>query len=75
MNLMQNAVVHGRTGLEVVTWAEARFILLSVKDRGPGLPQTSLSTSRQPFRRVAQSHQKGAGLGLAIAESHRTSAR
>ncbi len=68
MNLMQNAVIYGRSGLAVRTWIEAGFAVVSVEDRGPGIPEESLSQMKQPFRRGSHADVKGSGLGLAIAE-------
>jgi two-component system sensor histidine kinase CpxA len=42
--------------------------LLRVRDYGPGVPESMLSEIFLPFRRVANAHSEGAGLGLAIAE-------
>ncbi|WP_246793078.1 ATP-binding protein [Burkholderia perseverans] len=69
MNLMHNAVVHGRVGLEVRSWVEADCVALSVEDAGPGVPPGQLALLKRPFRRGEQ-HDKpaGTGLGLAIAE-------
>lgn len=69
MNLMHNAVIHGRTGLAVRTWTEPGYVALSVEDEGPGVPESQLPLLKQPFRRVSsQGRSGGTGLGLAIAE-------
>jgi two-component system osmolarity sensor histidine kinase EnvZ len=69
MNLMQNAVLHGHVGLSVRTGAEPGFALLTVEDKGPGVPDALFPLIRQPFRRGTQAGSKGGtGLGLAIAE-------
>ncbi|WP_322028148.1 ATP-binding protein [Burkholderia sp. BCC1977] len=69
MNLMQNAVGHGRFGLGVVTGVADGVVTIEVKDHGPGVPDPVLPLMKQPFRRGTQSEQwGGTGLGLAIAE-------
>lgn len=69
MNLMQNAVNYGRTGLSVETRHEGRWIVVSVEDRGPGVPEATLLLIKQPFRRGSNAKDKrGTGLGLAITE-------
>jgi two-component system osmolarity sensor histidine kinase EnvZ len=67
MNLMQNAVQYGGTGLAVRTWSEDGVVCVGVEDRGPGVPAELLDTIRLPFRRGTQAG-SGTGLGLAIAE-------
>jgi len=70
MNLMQNAVVYGQTGLAVRTWADARAIYIAVGDRGKGLSAEELERLKAPFQRGRNAHGKagGTGLGLAIVE-------
>lgn len=69
MNLMHNAVTHGRTGLALRTWTEPGYVALAVEDEGPGVPEVQLPLLKQPFRRVGQADKpSGTGLGLAIAE-------
>ncbi|WP_423393995.1 ATP-binding protein [Burkholderia sp. LMG 21824] len=70
MNLMQNAVVYGRTGLGVRTWAERGIAYAVVSDRGSGIGAAELERLKAPFSRGsnARSHAGGTGLGLAIVE-------
>ncbi|CAD6541752.1 ATP-binding protein [Paraburkholderia sabiae] len=70
MNLMQNAVVYGQTGLSVRTWADANAIVVAVGDRGKGLSAEELERLKAPFQRGKNAHGKtgGTGLGLAIVE-------
>lgn len=69
MNMMHNAVIHGRIGLAVRTWTEPRYVVLSVEDEGPGVPEAQLPLVKQPFRRIpSPGREGGTGLGLAIAE-------
>ncbi|MCA8302602.1 HAMP domain-containing protein [Burkholderia seminalis] len=70
MNLMQNAVVYGRTGLGVRTWTEHGIAYAVVSDRGNGVGATELERLKAPFSRGANArgHAGGTGLGLAIVE-------
>ncbi|KJK20858.1 histidine kinase [Burkholderiaceae bacterium 16] len=70
MNLMQNAVVYGRTGLFIHTWAEGNTAYVAVCDRGSGLGAEELEQLKAPFSRGrnARGHSGGTGLGLAIVE-------
>jgi two-component system osmolarity sensor histidine kinase EnvZ len=70
MNLMQNAVVYGRTGLAVRTWTEAEVAHAAIGDRGKGIAAEELEQLKAPFSRGrnARGHSGGTGLGLAIVE-------
>jgi two-component system osmolarity sensor histidine kinase EnvZ len=72
MNLMQNAVVYGRTGLSVRTWTEDshRTVFVEIADRGKGVNEDELDSLKAPFKRGRSNsaHPGGTGLGLAIAE-------
>ena len=69
-NLIDNALKHGSPDATVCTWQAGREILLSVLDRGPGIPAEAAAAAVQPFTRLdaARSDGSGAGLGLAIVE-------
>ncbi|MGO4330235.1 ATP-binding protein [Cupriavidus sp. 2TAF22] len=70
MNLMQNAVVYGRAGFAVRTWAEGDTAYVAVCDRGNGIGAEELEQLKAPFSRGrnARGHSGGTGLGLAIVE-------
>ncbi|MFP3569735.1 ATP-binding protein [Paraburkholderia sp. SIMBA_030] len=70
MNLMQNAIVYGQTGLCVRTWIEGGAACIAVCDRGSGIATEELEKLKAPFSRGtnARSHSGGTGLGLAIVE-------
>ncbi|HZZ06445.1 ATP-binding protein [Paraburkholderia sp.] len=70
MNLMQNAIVYGGTGLAVRSWATSEAVYVSVGDRGKGLSAAELEQLKAPFQRGrnARTHSGGTGLGLAIVE-------
>jgi signal transduction histidine kinase len=79
-NLIENARQHAADSTPIVLSAERRDdrVRLSVRDRGPGIPQAELSRLFEPFYRPDQSRTRknggGAGLGLSlvrrIAELH-----
>jgi two-component system, OmpR family, osmolarity sensor histidine kinase EnvZ len=70
MNLMQNAIVYGHTGLAVRTWTEGDVACVAVCDRGSGIAAEELEKLKMPFSRGAnaRTHSGGTGLGLAIVE-------
>jgi heavy metal sensor kinase len=71
-NLIRNAVRYSppeeKVDLELV--ADGRVAVLSVRDRGPGIPPEDLDHIFDRFYRVSRGRQsdEGAGLGLAIAK-------
>jgi two-component system, OmpR family, osmolarity sensor histidine kinase EnvZ len=72
MNLMQNAVLYGRVGLSVRTWADdvIHTAYVEVADRGKGANTGDLDALKAPFKRGRSTgaHPGGTGLGLAIVE-------
>ncbi|WP_322032545.1 ATP-binding protein [Paraburkholderia sp. J76] len=70
MNLMQNAVNYGRTGLTIRTWRDGDAACVIVADRGNGIRAEELERLKSPFSRGAnaRTHSGGSGLGLAIVE-------
>lgn len=69
-NLLDNAAKYGGGEIEVETVLSGHSVLLSVKDRGPGVPIDQVERLKQPFTRLeaARTGASGAGLGLAIVE-------
>jgi two-component system, OmpR family, sensor histidine kinase CpxA len=76
-NLVRNAIGYTEPGtsVEVLLQSERRsnalFVRLTVRDHGPGVPESELVNIFQPFYRVSDARDRqsgGAGLGLAIAE-------
>ncbi len=68
-NLLDNAFKYAGEGarVEVLAVQEAASVRISVKDNGPGIPETALSRATERFFRVdASRHQRGNGLGLSI---------
>ena len=75
-NLFENARRYGRsadTGIAVVTVSYAKagpWVMVTVRDEGPGVPPEKLAQLTTPFFRgdAARTAATGAGLGLAIVE-------
>lgn len=63
-NLLENAHRHGRPPVAVRLWEEGRWVRLSVRDHGPGVPEEALAHLGVPFFRGPGS--PGLGLGLAL---------
>jgi len=75
-NLVENAVVHGRTGGEVRVTLEApgrdRGPSLEVDDDGPGIPPAERVRVFEPFARLDGTDRPGSGLGLALVAQQAT---
>lgn len=69
-NLLANAARHAGGQALLRTEAHDGKVVLSVLDRGPGIPPSMVDHVKQPFKKRddARSGSSGAGLGLAIAE-------
>ncbi|HVY85948.1 MAG TPA: ATP-binding protein [Caulobacterales bacterium] len=69
VNLIDNALAHGAK-VEVAVHGEESAVSVSVDDDGPGIPEDQYEEAFRPFSRLDATrsrHQKGVGLGLAIA--------
>ena len=68
-NLVENALRHGSTEVEIETAAPPGRVRLSVLDRGPGIPPEDAERMLQPFTRMNEARSTvGSGLGLAIVD-------
>ncbi|MDD0837731.1 ATP-binding protein [Curvibacter sp. HBC61] len=73
-NLIENARRYGKTPntsiavVEIAARTREEWVLLKVRDHGPGVPPDILSDLVKPFFRgdAARTHATGAGLGLSI---------
>jgi signal transduction histidine kinase len=69
-NLVDNALKFGGAAEIKIAAAQNGQVMVSVFDRGPGIPAESLEAVFEPFYRVEGSRNRGTGgtgLGLAIA--------
>ena len=77
VNLLENALRHGADPIEIKAWSTDTSLMLSIGDRGPGIPDGQEERIFDKLVRGPES--KGAGLGLAIcrgiAEAHGGSIR
>lgn len=69
MNVLQNAVRYGER-VEVKAEIEGRWLVVSVDDNGPGIPEEQRDEAFKPFVRLDEARNQdnsGTGLGLSIA--------
>lgn len=69
-NLIVNAATHGKACTITLTATDKRAVL-TISDKGPGIPPDLINKAFEPFFRVDPGRQQfipGAGLGLAIAK-------
>ncbi len=75
-NLLENARRYGKdretgiTTVEISARAREKWVLLKIRDRGPGAPPEQLASLTKPFFRgdAARTAAAGAGLGLSIVD-------
>jgi two-component system osmolarity sensor histidine kinase EnvZ len=68
-NLVDNALRHSQTAVEVRTAADGDVAVIEVLDRGPGIPLEDAERMLQPFTRLEGARTgPGTGLGLAIVD-------
>ena len=65
-NLLDNALKYTAQAVDLTVSAQGNELLVSVKDRGPGIPREKFATIFEPYSRSDQSGQHGSGLGLAL---------
>ncbi len=68
MNLIDNAVKYAPPNepIEVEAYQEKQAVIVAVKDRGQGLPETELEHIFSKFVRLDSGGVSGTGLGLSI---------
>jgi two-component system, OmpR family, sensor histidine kinase KdpD len=73
-NLLDNALKYSDGVIDLTVQADPKQLVVTVKDRGPGISEAAQEVIFKPYTRSDQSGQRGAGLGLAlckaIAEAH-----
>ena len=72
-NVIRNAIRYTAPGTAVEVWLRWRLdtAVLTVRDHGPGVPESELGHIFEPFYRVSEARERasgGVGLGLSIAE-------
>jgi signal transduction histidine kinase len=66
-NLVDNALRHGRGTISMEAAQEQRWVVIRVRDEGPGLPPEFLPRAFERFSRADEARSgEGIGLGLAI---------
>ncbi|MEI8028867.1 MAG: ATP-binding protein [Comamonadaceae bacterium] len=65
-NLLDNALKYSEGEIDLIVNAFPQALVISVKDRGPGIAPAEQDLIFEPYRRSDQSGQRGAGLGLAL---------
>lgn len=69
-NLIDNALKYGAGPIIVSVWQEGAEAIITVADRGPGIPEDQEQVALSRFGRLDNARSKeGAGLGLALVES------
>ncbi len=66
-NLLENALKHTDAEVELYARRNGRWVVLGVRDRGPGVPPDLLKKLVRPFFRAGATR-PGSGLGLALAD-------
>ena len=69
-NLVANALVHGHDPITVRTYetGDREFVVTEVHNAGPPIPEETIATIFDPFRRGARAKRGGLGLGLYIVQ-------
>lgn len=72
-NVVRNAIHYTceNTNVEIVVKQKSGNVYITVRDHGPGVPESELSNIFRPFFRTSESRERqtgGSGLGLAISE-------
>ncbi len=67
-NLLDNALLHGNSEVEIHTLALSDDAIIKVLDRGPGIPECDRQRVLKPFIQLSARGESGAGLGLAIVD-------
>jgi len=68
-NLLDNALQYSEGAIDLTVSVEAQELLVSVKDRGPGIAEAEQKVIFEAYTRGDQSGPRGAGLGLALCQA------
>lgn len=65
-NLLDNALKYSEGAIDLTVSVEGGELVVSVKDRGAGIPDAGQAAIFEPYTRGDQAGPRGAGLGLAV---------
>ena len=65
-NLLENALKYSEGTIDLAVSTSSGELVVSVKDRGPGISETEQETIFEPYARGDHPGLRGAGLGLAV---------
>ena len=68
-NLLDNALKYSDGAIDLTVQANLKQLMVTVKDRGPGISEAEQDIIFKPYTRSDQSGQRGAGLGLALCKA------
>lgn len=68
-NLLDNALKYSTEAIDLTVSTSEQKLMVSVEDRGPGIPEEKTESIFEPFSHNDQSGQHGAGLGLAVCKA------
>lgn len=68
-NLLDNALKYSDGAIDLTVQTNQNQMVVSVKDRGPGISEADQHVIFKPYMRSDQSGQRGAGLGLALCKA------
>ena len=71
LNLFDNALKYGREGKRIevaITMAGSDFVMITIRDYGPGAPEDEFDIIRMKFYKGSNSKERGSGIGLAVCE-------
>lgn len=71
VNVISNAVIHQRSGSEIVVTCETSHESTTIKvvDQGIGIPSSQRALAMQPFSQIGNFRDGGTGVGLYIADT------
>lgn len=69
-NLVDNALKFAGAAMIVAEMRENTFLMISVLDRGPGIPGEQLAAVIEPFFRLTRDRSAAQGFGLGLAIAH-----
>ena len=68
-NIFMNSYKYAGTDIDVACGLEGEYLIVSLRDKGPGVPEEELPLLREKYKRGSNSEGKdGAGLGLYLTD-------